>query len=545
MKFKTPYNNFDLLNIPISLSYNNQYLYRTFVGATLTIILFIIIITYFIYQFIQIFNKSSFSIISNEFQNPKESIDFTNVPILFGLTDDVGNPLQLDPKVAKYFVILNEYRQQIDKKGNSNTQHIQTILQTERCDKLKDSLDLSLFHGYNISYFQCIKPSQNITINGSYGNISGYKSLKINIKKCNNENDNCLNTNNIDSIISNSRFMVIYRGYKTNFYDLDTKDIEQTIYSRSITLSPYFLKRVFYYMSLVKYNLYDNIFSNFKIETQYYINRGMIIENEPIKNESYDKDTLPYYSFVYDGNVVEYTKKVKQIIDAISYIGNLFNIMLTLFRIINNFFSNKILFIDIFYKFFFGDKFCRTKTYNFDVVNFRNLQEQKNKKIESNIERKNGRENTLTLNSLVLNKSINSINFNSNVFLENAGKSTKNISLLNLLSSRNYTNKLKNKGIKRYNNKSIEKEKNDFIKNTKYYYLCPICSIINKKNLETLLFVKNSICNCFSLETFIEFIKIEKAVKFEKKLKATDILYTKYGTSKNLKEEINKIFSLN
>ena len=171
----------------------------------------------------------------------------------------------------------------------------------------------------------------------------------------------------------------------------------------------------------------------------------------------------------------------------------------------------------------------RTKTYNFDVVNFRNLQEQKNKKIESNIERKNGRENTLTLNSLVLNKSINSINFNSNVFLENAGKSTKNISLLNLLNSRNYTNKLKNKGIKRYNNKSIEKEKNDFIKNTKYYYLCPICIIKNKKNLET----------------FIEFIKIEKAVKFEKKLKATDILYTKYGTSKNLKEEINKIFSLN
>jgi len=123
----------------------------------------------------------------------------------------------------------------------------------------------------------------------------------------------------------------------------------------------------------------------------------MIIENEPIKNESYDKDTLAYYSFVYDGNVVEYTKKVKQIIDAISYIGNLFNIMLTLFRIINNFFSNKILFIDIFYKFFFGDKFCRNKTYNIDVVNFRNLQEQKNKKIEYKIERKNGRENNLTI----------------------------------------------------------------------------------------------------------------------------------------------------
>jgi hypothetical protein len=109
MKFKSPFNNFDLLTIPISLSYKNKYLYQTIVGSILSIILSLIIIIYFIQQSIQIVRKSSFEIFSNEFQNPKESIDFTNVPILFTLTNYIGIPLQLDPKIAKYSVILNDY----------------------------------------------------------------------------------------------------------------------------------------------------------------------------------------------------------------------------------------------------------------------------------------------------------------------------------------------------------------------------------------------------------------------------------------------------
>ena len=39
-------------------------------------------------------------------------------------------------------------------------------------------------------------------------------------------------------------------------------------------------------------------------------------------------DILAYFSLVYDGNVLEYTKKVKKIGEIISYIGNLFNIEL-------------------------------------------------------------------------------------------------------------------------------------------------------------------------------------------------------------------------
>ena len=528
MGFISPFNNLDLLTIPISLSYKEKYFYRTFCGAVLTIAFIIILLAYFISEFIQIIKKSSFSIITNEYQNPKETIDFTNVPILFALTDDVGNPLHLNSKMAKYSVIINEYILYLDKYGNSNTKHTTRNLEIERCDKLIDSLDMSIFKDYNISYFQCIKPFQNIKINGSYGDIKGYTSLKISVQRYNTENNDCYSTEYIDTILSNSRFMIAYLGYKTNYFDSNSKDIEKTIYSRSITLSPNFLKRVFYYMTFVKYNLYDNIFNNEKKETIYYINRDTILESEPIKNESYDKDTLAYYSFVYDGNVVEYTKKVSKLIDVISYTGNLFNIMLTLFKIINNYFSNKILFIDIFYQFFFDRKFRPTKSFHLDKNN-------KDKLMENDIINYRPK----TLNNSIVN------NFNSNLILDRFSESHKNLQILNRTKEQKYPDKINYKEIINFNNKKIEKEKYEFISFFKLYYLCPFWIIKNKKRMKTLYFMKNSICSCFSLESFIEFIKVEKAFKSKE--------FNNMNKNKNLgvrssvksfREEISKIFSI-
>ena len=158
MDLASLYNRLDLLTLPISLSYKEKYLYRTFIGATLTIICIIILSIYFIIKLHEIISKTSFSIISNEFQNPKASINFTNVPFLFAITDNIGNPRQLNSKIFDFSVILNEYIQNFDSNGNSNFTHTETQLEIERCDKLNDSLDPSFFAEYNISDFKCIKP---------------------------------------------------------------------------------------------------------------------------------------------------------------------------------------------------------------------------------------------------------------------------------------------------------------------------------------------------------------------------------------------------
>ena len=504
MDLKSKYNRLDLLTVPISLSYKEKYLYRTFIGATLTIICFIIIVIYFIIKLNEIISKSSFTIISNEFQSPKESINFTNVPILFTITDLIGNPLEINPRIFGFSVILNEYVQNFDSNGNSNMTHTETQLETERCDKLNDSIDLSFFAEYNISDFKCIKPLQNITINGTYGAINGYRSLKIILKKCNNLIQSCYNDDYLEYIISNTRFTIAYLGYKTNFYNSNKKDIENIIYTKSIQLSPFLSKSVFYYMTLVKYQIYDNLFMNKKREKKYYLNRDMLIEYIPINktnlnenSNNYNSDNiLGFFSFIYDGNVLEYTKRVKKMSEIISYIGNLFNIVLTIFRIINNYFSSKILFVDIYHQFFFEKQYLKKNKTFLDNSSLSILPKQKLAPLKSN----SLKINTLRMSEKSLGRSGNSI-LNLNNYIEE-------------LNKRHCRSKISAPkfGILNIKKKKSEEVKFDFFKYFKLYYFCPVCIIRNKKNSNFLFSIKNSICKTFSLENFIEFIKVSKTL---------------------------------
>ena len=50
---------------------------------------------------------------------------------------------------------------------------------------------------------------------------------------------------------------------------------------------------------------------------------------------------------------METRKDVQTIFEAFSFIGNIFNIILTIFKVINSHFANKILFVDIFKTVFF------------------------------------------------------------------------------------------------------------------------------------------------------------------------------------------------
>ena len=378
--------------------------------------------------------------------------------------------------------------------------HTETQIEIEPCEKLKDSIDLSYFHDYKISDFKCIKPFQKITINGTYGDINGYRSLKIMLKRCNNLIQNCYNNDYIESIISNSRFVIAYLGYKANFYDKDKKDIENIIYTKGIQLSTIFSKAVFYYMTLAKYQMYDNIFANNKREQTYYLNRDMLLEYLPITkindNETYNAystDNFAYFSFVYDGNVLEYTKKVKKLSEIISYIGNLFNIVYTLFKIINNYFSSKILFVDIFAQFFFEKEYLQKTKPFFENSSLSILPIQK----FSSLNAKSLRINSFkkSEHSIAKSKKIEMKLFTDFGINKNAKSKTieENRQMKEIFYRRNKKNK---------------KNSFNFFKYFKLYYFFPLCVIKNRKNADFLYSIKNSICKTFSLENFLELIKI-------------------------------------
>jgi hypothetical protein len=262
----------------------------------------------------------------------------------------------------------------------------------------------------------------------------------------------------------------------------------------------------------------------------------MFIEFNPTldSEDPNENNILAFFAFVYDGNMIEYTKKVEKIGEVISYIGNLFNIMLTILRIINNYISNKILFIDVFYQFFFDERFKKKpKNVHFDNSNAFLINNKLNSlKINAKTQEKSNNSNQIFNSVLLEDKSLNNINLNN---------SNNNNSNLN--NSNNNKNALKriltNKSIK------IEKEKKKFLKESKFYYLFPMWIIKSKKNLNHLMVIKNSVCNSFSLENFLELLKIKKCINGIRKEKIHDLLEYKksHNSDKNIRSEINKIFN--
>jgi hypothetical protein len=285
-------------------------------------------------------------------------------------------------------------------------------------------------------------------------------------------------------------------------------------------------------MTLVKYELYDNLFLNNKQENIYFLNRDTFVEFTPNVNfnNTIKNDTFAFFCFVYDGNMLRYTKKVEKIGEIFSYLGNFFNIMLTFFRIINNYFSNKILFIDVFYTFFFEDRIKkRDKIVRFD-----------NSKLMLMV---NKNQNNSKLNMKTQDKSISSnINLNMNSLIpdKNVENNDNNVNINRNPNFSPTNNKTGLKKILTNKSKVFEKEKSVFKKDSRLYFIFPLWVLRKKKNLSHLLTIKESICNSFSLESFLEILKLKKTINKN----SSFYEHRKNNLSdKNVRSEINKILN--
>ena len=253
---------FIFFKVHIPISYENNYLYKTNIGAALTIISTIIIVSYILYHICILLDRSSYTIITSETQDLTGEIDLSNTPIMFQLLDKLWNPVDYDPKVFTFTVIYIEgIFQNID--GISKRITNLKNLEIERCDKLKKKYKaLNEFSEYNLTKYMCIKPNQNLILFGIAKDIhSDLKSLKIKLSKCNNKTDECYSLDKINDLIKNRVFAITYLGYSTNFTNINNKkNVENKIYTNFINLSKYLRKTVINNFSKCKLNLFDNFF---------------------------------------------------------------------------------------------------------------------------------------------------------------------------------------------------------------------------------------------------------------------------------------------
>ena len=501
----------DIFETPISLSYNNRYLYETKFGGFLTIITFIIILSYSIWSLSDLFQGKHYSLISNERDDYNYILDFSNVPFAFKLVNSKGNDLLYDKSIYDYRIITTEsyYTENSNGKVNNYFEH---NIEFDYCEKF---VGLNkLYEYFNISNLLCIKPGQNLTMYGKFGDInSGFKGFRLYINKCNSRiaNNTCFDMEYINKKLANIKLTFFYLGYTINHYLNDKNVIKHKVYSVTNSLSINFMKKFFYKFQKGNYYLYNNILWNKKESIYFYISDGLEFDFELDSSNSIatTDDSLGYFAFNTNAKVIEYTKTLNSLWDVIARIGGIFNIVVSIAKIINSFIAKKILLLDI----------------NEHLINNRHSPGSLNKiEIKEGIEQihKNNKNIILQKNQVVNNDSSSvQINNKNDKFIE-----------LNLKDGLNYnnSNNIYNENIDNISAFSKkQKTKINIINRIEHsnklliilYYICPFFILEKIPKMEYFVKLEQNYSECFSIENLYKILEIEKLktdnIKFRRK----------------------------
>ena len=265
-------------------------------------------------------------------------------------------------------------------KGLTNTK-----LEFEKCDNL--FANKSEYSELNLSTYLCIKPGQNLTAYGLLGDANNaFKGLRIYINKC--SGSDCYNISEINKKLRNSKFIVTYLSLSSNMFYLKDEKIKYELFTKSCSLSTNILKKIVLTFDKGRFNLYNNIFTRKKISFDFILGNDYSVDMDldPTSTANENQNTMAYISFHYSGSIVETRKEVQTFLESLSNIGNIFNILLTIFKVINSHYSNKILFVDIFETVFFGKENLNLNIKgNIDSSNILNINKN-NIKIKKNLD---------------------------------------------------------------------------------------------------------------------------------------------------------------
>ena len=485
---KNWFKRYDFLNVPTSLSYKNEYFYATNVGAALTIFFFFIIAVLISYEIILLYKKTSFTLISNQYTDLFQTIDFSETPFLFQIINGNGKTLDLDEKLFELVAYNMEQTIRKYENGTRKRKITNTKIEFEKCDKIySNEFEYSEL---NLSRYICFKPGQNLTAFGLLGDLNKpYKGIRIYINRCSGEN--CYDNSVIEKQFHNAKFFVNYLSLSSNMFNLKSEDIKYQIFTKFCSLSPHILKKVVFTFDLGRFNLFNDVLFGNNISFNYLIGNdySLDVDLDSTSTLSSNENTIAYISFHFGGIILETRKQVQTIFESLSIIGNIFNIILTIFKIINNYYSNKILFVDIFSSVFFPKEKAFFNIKDNNIIHLNNIFKKNNVAVQKR--------------NLDLSEQID---FNANN--KNKRNSIKEI---------NNSNKM----VVETGNKSMEKrrskvniEKRIFTKtNIMYYYIFPLWILRRNKTFNNIYSIKDKICRYFSIEKVNELIKFKEHIE--------------------------------
>ena len=387
--FQSIINSINIYGLQYSIHYKNRRTYISLLGIILSIfsILICVLLTYYyIHKFIF---HSSFSILVSNERKISKSINLNNIPIMFGLINNNSSLIEIN---QNYFDI-SVWKQSLTPINNSEALISYSRLELEYCNESIYKNKYPEMKKYNLSKYLCIKPNQNLTIKGRYGDtINNYNSINIYFSVC--ITDDCIKNNDLNEL-----YNILYNSYFSMHYLYDTIDhynysspFNKAFRNENFQISPIVFKKFLYYFSSIKYISDNGILfvkeRKFKSYTFDHLYLDFVGRNNTDSTTSYDEKNFSKiiqislscadYSVIYRRNYLKIT-------DIFSQIGGLIDFIFIVFNSIKIYFSRKSLIVDISNNLVFNDSTNYIKNENEPKISkFINVNDSSKKNVGNN-----------------------------------------------------------------------------------------------------------------------------------------------------------------
>ena len=347
--------NFDIYGIQFPLRYKKKSSYSTKPGIIFSIITFIIAIIIIIYFGQDVFKRKNFSIISSQKSlNNKSIINLSNETIFFVLTSQNGSFIEID---YSYLNISSENNDHvIDEDNNFNIKRYSKKIELEKCNSSYltkyDYYNFNIINENNIDKFICIKPNQNLSFHGRYGDkIHGFSILEIFLSRCKNQSNVnfCQSNEKIDDLLKKSYFQVFYLTTDINHFNIKNP-ISKTLRVETFQISPSFIKRYYYYLTPSNYEANNGLIFNSKKVYKFFEYEETIlefVEYETDLTANEEGHRFVEVVFTTTGMFKNYVRTLEKIQDIFAKFGGILNFLFLFFQTITSYFAKKFLVCDI------------------------------------------------------------------------------------------------------------------------------------------------------------------------------------------------------
>ena len=344
---------FNFFGLDFPIRYKKEPIFSSYIGITFSFLAIILIILNIIKYTIDLFKYSNFRVISNQIDlDTNKSINFSESPIMLGLSNIIGVPLEIQEKYFKFKMIKTTISPIHENNNFVSLNIYERYIEFDSCDILKKYYNMSIFEGFDFEKYLCPKPYQNISIRGRYGDGKrGFDILSIFIDKCVNSSNNnysCASNDEINKILNSNSFLSVYFMKETP----DHYNIKNPV--KRVLRTDYFP----IFLELRKLYIYNFIIS------EYYTDSGLIFSNK----EKYLLGEVSNYYMDLLGNTfpnsqigviftcveyqIEYNRNYDRIYDIFSKIGGTLSFIFEIFQSITCYLTRKSFIADLTNSFF-------------------------------------------------------------------------------------------------------------------------------------------------------------------------------------------------